>query len=366
FSFREEDVTLGSERVGEDEKQLVTKSSSDCTPLLEEFDGTAMTECHKPVPCGWERLVKQKLSGKTAGRYDVCFISPQGLKFRSKRSLANYLRKSGETSLKPEDFDFTVRPKRGNKSGCKDCSMAGLTSQLQNSSNWSLRTRSRCKQDMLPLPSGSLKLQDSREPSNLTAIHQLLKEDEGVNDIDSRKVRKSKGKVTILKGIQIKKTKKGSRKGLPDPVQSDRKRESVYSKSADAESEPVAQESQPKRTCCVSDVRASDKTLRVTQQEELLGQEESLSSGSKFGQFTSGIINRFCLTEEAEHNKKYEDSFLESEEVRTKVEVGERKGHLHVDISKDGSEMDNCSQTEKDSTVKILEGTQCADMLLTM
>lgn len=80
FSFREEDVALGSERVGEDEKQIVIKSSSECTPLLEEplasaeFDGTAVTECHKSVPCGWERLVKQRLSGKTAGRYDVYFI----------------------------------------------------------------------------------------------------------------------------------------------------------------------------------------------------------------------------------------------------------------------------------------------------
>ncbi|XP_047637371.1 methyl-CpG-binding domain protein 4 isoform X5 [Phacochoerus africanus] len=358
---REEDVALGSERVGEDEKQIVIKSSSECTPLLEEplasaeFDGTAVTECHKSVPCGWERLVKQRLSGKTAGRYDVYFISPQGLKFRSKRSLANYLHKSGETSLKLEDFDFTVHPKRSIKLGCKDHSMAGLTSRLQNSSNRSLRTRSRWKQNVSPLPSGSLELQDSRELSNFTAVHLLLKEDEGINDIDSRKVRKSKGKVTILKGIQIKKTKSGPRKRLPDPVQSDRKRESVYTKSADAASEPVAQESQTERTCCVSDIRASDKTLCVTQEEERLGQEESLSTGSKFEQFTSSIINRFCLTKEAEHNKKYEDTFLESEEVRTKVEVGERKEHLHVDISKDGSEMDSCSQTEKDSTVKILQ-----------
>ena len=80
FFFREEDVALGSERVGEDEKQMVMKSSSECNlPLQEPFapaqsGGNAMTECRKSVPCGWERVVKQRLSGKTAGKYDVHFI----------------------------------------------------------------------------------------------------------------------------------------------------------------------------------------------------------------------------------------------------------------------------------------------------
>nr|XP_014345027.1 PREDICTED: methyl-CpG-binding domain protein 4 [Latimeria chalumnae] len=35
-------------------------------------------------------------------------LSPQGTKFRSRTALANYLRKSGETNLKAEDFSFTV------------------------------------------------------------------------------------------------------------------------------------------------------------------------------------------------------------------------------------------------------------------
>ncbi|XP_059965582.1 methyl-CpG-binding domain protein 4 isoform X1 [Mesoplodon densirostris] len=363
--LREEDVALGSERVGEDEKQMVIKSSSECNPPLQEpiasaqFGCSTMTECHKPVPCGWERVVKQRLSGKTAGRYDVYFISPQGLKFRSKSSLANYLHKSGETSLKPEDFDFTVPHKRSIKSGCKDQSMVALPSQLQNessNSNRSLRTRSRWKKDVVSLPSASLELQDSRELSNLTSIHWLLKEDDGVNDADSRKVRKSKRKVTVLKGIQIKKSKTGCRRNLPDPVQSNGKRASVYNKAADAESEPLAQESQLERTCCVSDARASDKTLTVTSEEERLGKEKSLCSGSDFEQTTSGIINKLHSTEEAGHNKKCEGTFLESEKIRTKVEVGERKEHLHIDISKGGSEMDNSSQTEKDSTsAKILQ-----------
>lgn len=361
--LRKENV-LGSERV-EDEKQMVIQSSSECNPLLQEpiasaqFGGAEMTECCKSVPCGWKRVVKQRLSGKTAGRYDVYFISPQGLKFRSKSSLANYLHKNEETSLKSEDFDFTVLSKRGSKSRDKDCSMAALTSQLQNESsisNWNLRTRSRWKKDVFPLPIGSLELQDSRELSNFTSLHLLLKEGESVNDVESRKVRKSKGKMTTLKGNRIKKTKTGCRKSLPDSVQSNRKRESVYNK-ADAESEPVAQESQLDRTFCISDARASNKTLNVTNEEERLVKEKSLSSGSNFSfeQITFGIINKLCSTKEAEH-KKCEDTFLESEEI-TKLQVGERKEHLHIDSLKCDSEMDNnYSQTEKDSTsVKICQ-----------
>lgn len=362
--LREEVVVLGSERAEEDEKQMVIKNSSECNPLLQEPIASAqfgeMTECHKSVPCGWERVVKQRLSGKTAGRYDVYFISPQGLKFRSKGSLANYLHKNEETSLKLEDFDFTVLSKRGIKSGCKNCSMAAVTSQLQNESsisNQNLRTRTKWKKDVFPLPSGGLELQDSRGLSNLTSIHLLPKEGESVSDADSRKVKKSKGKRTVLKGIQTKKTKTGCQKSLPDSVQSTRKRESVSNK-ADAESEPVAQDSQLDRTCCISDARASNKTLNVTSEEKRFTKEKSLSSGSNFSleQITSGLINELGSTKEAEHNK-CEDTFLESEEI-IKVEVGERKEHLHTDSLKCGSEMDNnCSEKDPTSVNMCQEDT---------
>ncbi|XP_039087362.1 methyl-CpG-binding domain protein 4 isoform X1 [Hyaena hyaena] len=354
--LREEDVSLGSERVKEDEKQMVIKSSSECNPLLQEsiasdhVGSATATECHKSVPCGWERVVKQRLSGKTAGRYDIYFISPQGLKFRSKSSLAKYLHKNGETSLTPEDFDFTVPPKRGITSRHKDYNIAPLTSQMHNegnSSNRNLRTRSRGKKGVFPLPSGTSELQNSTGPSH-------FKEDEGVNDVDPRKVSKSKGKVMILKGIQIKKTKIGCQKGLPKSAQSNKKRESEYNK-ADAESEPVEQGSQLDRIFSISDAGASNKTLSVTNEEKRLMKETSLSSGSHlcFEQIPSGIINKLRSTEEAEQSNKCEETFLESEEIRTKVEAGERKEHLHTD----GSEMDdNCSQMEKDSSsVKICQ-----------
>ncbi|XP_066101363.1 methyl-CpG-binding domain protein 4 isoform X2 [Saccopteryx bilineata] len=360
-----QDNVMGSERL-EDEKQTVIKSSNECNPLLREptasaqLGGTEMAECHKSVPCGWERVVKQRLSGKTAGRYDVYFISPQGLKFRSKSSLANYLHKNEENSLKPEDFDFTVLSKKGIKSRYKDSSMAALTSQLQKESsvsNQNLRTRSRWRKEVFPLPSGSVELQDSRELSDFTSVHLLLKEVESVNNVDPRMVRKSKGKITTLKGIQINKTKTGCRKSLPDSVQRNRKRKSVCTK-VDAESEPVAQESQLDRTFCISDARASNKSLSVTNEEKRLVKEK-LSSGSNFSfeQITSGIISKLCSTKEAER-KKSEDTFLESEEItKTAVEAAERKEHLHIGNLKCGSEMDDsCSQTEKDSTsVKICQ-----------
>ncbi|XP_010636260.1 methyl-CpG-binding domain protein 4 isoform X5 [Fukomys damarensis] len=177
--LREEDGATGLEKVEKDEKQMVIKRSRECNALTQkliastQFVGAAVTECHKPVLCGWERIVKQRLSGKTAGRFYVYFISPQGLKFRSKSSLANYLRENGDTALEPEDFDFSVLSKRNIKSRCKGSNVAALTAQQQNESNisnWNLRTRSRWKMDVSPLPSSISELQDNRGPSNLDSI----------------------------------------------------------------------------------------------------------------------------------------------------------------------------------------------------
>ncbi|XP_004477293.1 methyl-CpG-binding domain protein 4 isoform X3 [Dasypus novemcinctus] len=361
YDLRKEDGAQGTERAGEDEKQMVIKRNSERNPpphepIAPQCGGTTMTECHKSVPCGWERVIKQRISGKTAGRFDVYFISPQGQKFRSKSSLANYLHKNEETSLKPEDFDFTVHSKRDIKSRYKDRSLTTQASQLQNESkisSWNLRTRSRWKTDEFPLPGSSSELQKSRGLSNFTSVQLLLKDVEGVAT-NSRNVRKPKGKVTILKEIQIKKTKRGCRKSLSDSIQSVRKRGSVYNK-ADAEDESATQESQLHKTLCISDARAINETLSASNEEKRLVKEKSLTSGSNFHfeQMTSGIINKLCSAKEAEH-QKCQDTFLESEEIKTKVEVGEMKEYLHTDILKCNSEVDNsCSQTEE--TVEIFQ-----------
>ncbi|XP_036037384.1 methyl-CpG-binding domain protein 4 isoform X2 [Onychomys torridus] len=340
-----EDVTVRLGRV-EDRKELVI--GSECSSLLQEpaasaqHGSTVVTECRGPETCGWERVVKQRLAGKTAGRHDVYFISPQGLKFRSKRSLANYLLKNGETFLKPEDFDFTVPSKGGIRSGYKDQSLAALTSQQPEESDISsrnLRTRSKRKTDVLPPPSGN-----SESPGSSSRLsHSGHLKDEGIRDANSGTRRKPKRKAAASEGIGSEKTKQRCRKSLSDSARSNRKKESAVQK-AEAESELVPQECQLNRTLYPADACVNQET--VSQAEE----EKPPSPGSDLHstQVTSGITDKLHSTEDAGDAKR-EQTVLELEEIRSKGDL-DGEAHLHIDVLESSSEMPSCSQAKKHFT----------------
>ncbi|XP_073501111.1 methyl-CpG-binding domain protein 4 isoform X2 [Phyllobates terribilis] len=67
------------------------------------------------IPEGWRKVITQRQSGKTAGKYDVLFVSPQGTKLRSKCALVKYLHVN-RIKMKIEDFDFSAsQPKQFTK-----------------------------------------------------------------------------------------------------------------------------------------------------------------------------------------------------------------------------------------------------------
>ncbi|XP_077132840.1 methyl-CpG-binding domain protein 4 isoform X1 [Ranitomeya variabilis] len=61
------------------------------------------------IPEGWRKVITQRKSGKTAGKYNVLFVSPQGTKLRSKCALVKYLHVN-HIKMKIEDFDFSASP----------------------------------------------------------------------------------------------------------------------------------------------------------------------------------------------------------------------------------------------------------------
>ncbi|XP_067096740.1 methyl-CpG-binding domain protein 4 [Osmerus mordax] len=61
------------------------------------------------MPPGWVRVVKQRKTGKTAGKMDVYITSPQGQRFRSRASLQAFLLQDEGRDLHVEHFDFSTK-----------------------------------------------------------------------------------------------------------------------------------------------------------------------------------------------------------------------------------------------------------------
>ncbi|XP_060691776.1 methyl-CpG-binding domain protein 4 isoform X2 [Hemiscyllium ocellatum] len=87
-----------------------TQSLSETGPIIHALDNKITQDCNPELPEGWKRIVKERKTGKSAGKSDIYIVSPQGKLFRSSKELKNYFQRSTrEENLKPEDISVFWR-----------------------------------------------------------------------------------------------------------------------------------------------------------------------------------------------------------------------------------------------------------------
>ncbi|XP_075014639.1 methyl-CpG-binding domain protein 4 isoform X2 [Calonectris borealis] len=199
------------------------------------------------VPGGWQKVTRRRQSGRTAGRIDVCFVSPEGNKIRSKSALVAYFRKTGEMTLKAEDFDFTAPYQRISRSRVKRYSTKAVRTVLENedcrSEEQGLSIQNGEEDKIQNIQTGNEHLEDIT--STLDSEDLIMK---GINPEDCLNTKKKTG--VGGNSAQNKKTGKSSEKRNRDNTQNKRQRR-VCNKQ---ETECI----QNKKFCLQTDMHVAD------------------------------------------------------------------------------------------------------------
>ncbi|XP_050760879.1 methyl-CpG-binding domain protein 4 [Gymnogyps californianus] len=252
------------------------------------------------VAGGWQKVTRRRQSGRTAGRIDVYFVSPEGNKLRSKSALVEYFRKTGETTLKAEDFDFTAPYGRSTRLRVTRYSTKAAGTVLENEGCHSqvqgLSMQNGAEDRIRSVQTGNEHLED--------VTSALESEDLIVKGIHPEDCLKTKKKGAGGKSIQKKKTGKSSEKRNRDNTQNKRQRrvcnkeetECVQKKKSCRKTDTCVADSQGvddqnadpmdagrtllRMSRSRSDTRLRSATARSQRELESLAEEECVETGS--------------------------------------------------------------------------------------